>query len=380
MIKKGVFVSLLTTVSWGVEGSHIYADSQLQENGIVEVLGDSSNKEIPSTLPLIPAQPVASISVSTCAPDQSTVSSPCYASISADFLYFKAVEDSLAYALRTPSAWVSGRFSGSFVEPDWDYFPAVRAALAITTATCWDIAAYWTYVYSSRSTSASSDSYDLYTIMTQATPALSGNAFVNHVAGKWKLNFNVAELLLEGSICLTKNFSLQPAFGIAGAMIRQNVNVRYEDYLIVSPAVSPQHVTGKNATWGVGPKIALGMVFFMPRDFSFDFLAGFASLLGKSDAKTKYSQFLKSQALVTSPNDFLEFTEDSNRLFSMMQIQASLEKRWGCDGDGFSLMLGWETQVWFRQMRLNYFGTIDAVSTGADLTLQGPFIRASLLF
>jgi hypothetical protein len=295
-----------------------------------------------------------------------------------DFLYFKPVEDSLAYAMRSPNSTTTlTQYTGDFIQPDWKYSPAFRLDLGVPVGfEGWGLDLSWTYFDQSNSTHETSSVYDLYTTMAQASPALSGNAFVNSVRGKWHLQLNNVELTLEKVIPLLKSFSIRPIFGVAYAVIDQSLSVNYQDYLIESPlAQSPQKIKGNNNTWGVGPKIALGMAFTMPLEFSFDFLVSFSGLFGKSSAKTTYSDFLNAGSSNT-----IGFKESGNRLFTMLQLQASLKRIWAWESVRFSLQAGWETQIWFRQLRLNYFGTLDAPSIGADLTLQGPFARAALEF
>jgi hypothetical protein len=91
--------------------------------------------------------------------------------------------------------------------------------------------------------------------------------------------------------------------------------------------------------------------------------------------KTKYSNLLGLSA-----DDTISFIARKTRLFSKVQVRAVAEKKWcWCDA-ALALSAGWETQVWFRQLRLDYFSTMGSPSNGSDLTLQGPFGQIALTF
>lgn len=298
--------------------------------------------------------------------------------ISGDLLYFKAVEDSLSFIFNTTNSLDTkntGQFGGSFVEPDWEYTTGFRLALSIpTTLVSWDLDFGWTSVSNnSNKVSKTSNSYSIYTELSQVNLGSSGDAFVNNASGKWHLNLNAFDITLASQIDMNKNLRLKPVLGVEGAIVKQKMAVSYTNFIIQSTyANPPQRVFGKNSTWGIGPKVGLGMTVCMPVDINF--FASFSSLFGKGKAKTTYSNMLNQPNVPTS------IMANLTRLFYQVQLQISVEKSWEWKKGFSSVSIGWETQSWFRQLRLNYYATIESPSPGSDLTLQGPFAKILIGF
>lgn len=298
--------------------------------------------------------------------------------VSGDLLYFKAVEDSLSFIFNTTDSLDTkntGQFGGSFVEPDWEYTTGFRLALSIpTTLVSWELDFGWTSLENnSNKVSKTSNSYSIYTELSQVNLGSSGNSFVNNASGKWHLNLNAFDITLESLIDMNKNLTLRPILGVEGAVVEQKMSVSYTNFIIQSIyATPPQAVLGKNSTWGIGPKVGLGMSVCMP--ININFLASFSSLFGKGKAKTTYSNMLNQ------PDISASITANLTRLFYQVQLQISAEKSWKWNNRLFSFSIGWETQSWFRQLRLNYYATVEAPTPGSDLTLQGPFAKILIKF
>jgi hypothetical protein len=301
-----------------------------------------------------------------------------------DYLYFKAVEDSLAFAVDmpiNPDKEANSYFAGDFVEPKWKYNSGFRAGVAVPTELGnWEIGASWSYIRSSKSKQTKTSShFNLYTLKSQLDLGLlAGDPVVNHTKGDWKLNFNVVDITLESPVYINNSLKLRPIIGVQGSIINQKTSISYSSFFINDLyANPPQKIHGKNDTWGVGPKLGLGITLAMPHEVNLNFVAGFASLFGKGKAKTTYSDFLNQP--VAGPT---HLNANTTRLFSQLQLQGALEKIWELQNNcaSLSFAIGWEAQTWFRQLRLNYYGTVENPSAGSDLTLQGPFARILLDF
>ncbi len=302
-----------------------------------------------------------------------------YMRVSADFLYFKAIQDSLTYSIKTPLDSTGGpAFSGgSLKEPSWKYSAGVR--LDIDWPIRWDeweMGASWTYLSNNASQTASgSATSSFYTVLSQSNVGLSGNNYATSASTSWKLLFNIFELNFAKSVVLSKGLKIRPILGAQAALIKQNNYVKYT-YINDNPsATSPQTVNGNNKIWGLGPKIALDTTLVMPYQLDLNFLASVASLYGQGKGVARYSSFINtltpfSESVVTQ----------ANRLFTNMQLQISFEKEWTWDDISFAIAAGWETQTWFQLARINYYGTITEPVAGSNLTIQGPFFRAFLAF
>jgi hypothetical protein len=61
--------------------------------------------------------------------------------------------------------------------------------------------------------------------------------------------------------------------------------------------------------------------------------------------------------------------------------QAGINKQWVFKrGASLEVALGWELQIWEKQLRLNYFSTFVSTPSGSDLSLYGPFFKANIGF
>lgn len=308
--------------------------------------------------------------------------------VSCDWLYFKAVQESLPFSVSVPDSIDminSSYFGGSLSEPKWKYSSGVRIGAGIPTGLGnWELGASWSYVSNKASRSKTSSNYKLFTLASAQDLDITGDSLANYAKGNWKLNFNTADITLESPIYINNSLKLRPIIGVQGASIQQKTNVKYSDFnqqllVIANP---PQKLHGKNNTWGVGPKLGLGIAVAMPCEWNFNFLASFASLFGKGKSKVTYSSFVNlmvtPQEVISAPNNTISW--DTTRLFSMIQLQGSVEKVWDFDCASLGVSVGWEAQTWLRQQRLVYYGTVVDPSQGSDLTLQGPFARVSLDF
>jgi hypothetical protein len=91
--------------------------------------------------------------------------------------------------------------------------------------------------------------------------------------------------------------------------------------------------------------------------------------------ETKYRDFLDAPS-----NSTVEIKDSERRVFTVEQLQAGLMKKWIYPKWGFGVALGWEFQVWTRQMRLNWFNSFSTPPNGSDLSLYGPFLNLFLDF
>lgn len=302
--------------------------------------------------------------------------------LSGQLLYFKPIETAITYALRTPNPEIvplsDRNYVGNFVLPEWKYSPGVRLQGWVPMRyDDWEIGGSWTLLRNhSKKTVIESQEYDIYTTRSQIILGVFGNGFVKHVFGEVDLRLNGLDLFFQKKIPIGQTTILYPIFGLKGAHIKQAIHTLYADLFITSPlANSPRSVFSKNKTWGIGPLIGMGMDFTFSSSVHLDFLTTFSSLSGKGNSQTVYSDFLN-----LSPRAFQSYTRRSPELFSTAQIKIGIEKSWSAPKFLLKVGGGWETQVWFNQLKINDNSNVENPSVGSTLTLQGPFFRFLLEF
>lgn len=303
-------------------------------------------------------------------------------SIFGEWIYFKAIEDSLKYAQKTPQNPTLTPISSS-VEQKFDYTSGVRVGLEYRLPkNSWEIGANWMwYETHNDRINDSSDSFGILAVLALPVYGISQNSQVNGVKGNWSLKINSVDLDFKMPLHISKKFILTPLGGIKAGFVSQTIKVDYSDFLILQPlANTPQTIEGRNTMWGVGPMIGMEANFLFTKLFSIFFKGNVAGLCGQFNLKTTYSDFLgvPAEAKLT--------VRDTNYRISLVeQIQAGLEKKWQFGKRDrkyleIDLSVGWEVQVWTKQMRLNLFDTFVEPSNGSDLTLYGPFVKGEFRF
>lgn len=317
-----------------------------------------------------------------------------------DLIYFKPIEDSLTYAV-TNSFTMGPPTSpaGKLVEQEFAYRPGARVGVLIPLDYDeWEFDINYTYFHSNAPTTTASDPGQfLFTTLTNSYWPLANNALNNqcgHLTGNWKLKMDFVDFEFKRPFLVGKALMISPVLGIKASLVRQHVRVEYGNifpnyYGIGTPILAPQTVVGKSKVWGVGPEFAAEMKLLVPRKVSLFMRGAFSCMFGQFNMTTKYTDFLaysstggSTPVLTIGGQTGSNIIQDKiTRLFCVAQLQGAVSKWWMLGRcSSLELMLGWETQIWWRQMRMNWFSTLANQPDGSDLTLQGPFARMTLTF
>ncbi|MCC6127592.1 MAG: hypothetical protein IT584_00090 [Chlamydiae bacterium] len=340
-----------------------------------------------------------------CAACNTWVSSQLYApqktvGFSADVLYFQPVQDNLKYG-ETNTVTLSP--PGQSVDQSFMYKLGFRGALHIPLYyDDWGMDVSYMYFYPTMPTTHKVDGNQFLFMTLAQTYFVQVNNALNiqcgEITGNWALKMDVLDIELKRSCWLGKSFFIEPILGLQASRVRQRLVVRYDNLYINNgangpngPLLNPQKIVSTSEVWGLGPEVGANMRFLLPQGFNLFFRAAFSSMFGQFKTTTKYSEFIATSggitaippsALISVPvSNISTLKETIARSFSMMQIQASFAKLWKFGKTGsVELVLGWETQFWWSQNRMNWFSTVALPSEGADLSLQGPFGRVDVQF
>lgn len=303
-------------------------------------------------------------------------------SLYGEWLYFKAIEDSLKYAQTTPQNPTFTPKSHS-VEQLFNYTSGFRIGIGYRLPrNNWGISADWMQYHTHNpKVNKQSDDFGILAVMVIPIYGIAQNSQVDSAVGKWSLEIDSIDLKLNMPIHMSKRFIMSPSGGVMAGLVNQKIDVQYGDFLIVQEgAATPQRVEGKNNMWGVGPMIGLDAKFLVMDQLGLFFSGNLSALCGQFKLKTTYKDFLNApeQAKLT-------ISGNENRVSLVEQIKAGIEWNWQIGETGhkymeINLSAGWEVQVWTRQMRLNLFDTFVDPSQGADLTFYGPFIKGEFRF
>ena len=301
-------------------------------------------------------------------------------SLFGDVLYFKAIEDSIKYAEHIPQNQTFTPTVKS-ISQDFEYNPGFRVGVnGAFDHELWNVRATWMH-YRARPQSKHASTTDFGLLATFAVPVWGslGNSQVNKVKGNWNLLINAIDLDVRRMFNI-KGFSITPIAGIKGGLIEQKVNIHYGEFLLDFPLlVPPRTIEGKISFWGVGPLLGIELGYLLNNQFKFFALGTISYLTGGIDTKTLYRDF-STQNILPPENSQVKI-EDSKMTVSIFeQLQLGMDKRWIFKRWALELAIGWEVQIWGKQLKLNSMGTFITPPDSGDLSLYGPFLRAKIDF
>lgn len=294
-----------------------------------------------------------------------------------DFLYFKAIEDSLVYAEKVPQT-ATFQPKVKNVKQHFEYKPGFRVGAGYDFDQYrWKLRSSWMYYKISPAKRHAFDpNFSLLAILDIPVWGALGNSLTNSVKGKWNLEMDVIDLDVRRHFDL-KGFSLDPVGGIKCAFIKQKIQAQYGDFKIdFSDVVTPHNIEGKSLFFGIGPLLGMEIHYKLSKQWHFFLNGNFSWLVGHFYTKTTYTEFTPG----TPADSKIEIKNHTSRVCLFEQVQAGIDKQWIFKKSAFGITLGWELQVFQHQMNLNYFSNFVSPPSEGDLSLYGPFIRANIDF
>lgn len=294
-----------------------------------------------------------------------------------DFLYWRAQEDNLIFALRdVPIIQAAGVTPGKVLlaEPKFKYTPGWRAGAGFNLPYGgWDICTSWTSIESHAEDAVTEPNFGIGALLVPSFGD-TNNTDASFSRGKWSLQFNALDVDLGRGSLLSRRFSLRPIAGAKLAWIHQHLNVHYEGFLPGS--TKPDEINDIKAFarfMGAGPKVGtaarwkLGDWFGLYGDFAT------ALLYGEVHSKTNITATPGSSTIRTIP-----VLHERHVLRPMVELRGGID--FGhCFGRLCSIYLGagYEAQFWWDQneMILGFFRNTDG-----DLQFQGATGRLRLEF
>lgn len=299
-------------------------------------------------------------------------------SFTLDVLYFKAIEDSLKYG-ENDSNFSNYPISDNSktIQQKFKYSPGIRVSLNLPAYDCWMLGFSYTHFSAiPQTTHAQNNDGALFGSLIAPVYYAPVNENVSNLSGKWTLRLESFDALLKKKIILDNSFLASIFMGLQGCSIHQKVNVNYTFFNPRPSLASPQSVRGYSSLFGIGPKMGAELKLIFPYAFSFFAKGSFSCILGAFKTTTKYSR-----PIISNAYDNISLKDNPMRICTVSELQMAFSKWWttsNCIDIEFTI--GWETQVWSRQMRMNWFNTLSSPPDGSDLTLHGPFANLSIWF
>jgi hypothetical protein len=299
-----------------------------------------------------------------------------------ELIYWEAIEDSLRFAMKNcPAASVGATAAVTdsplcpAVNQRLGYDPGARASVFVPILYDeWELGATYTYFYTTPPVSRVNDprGYLYANLESSALGNFSAAQSLTSAKSKWNLKMNVVDLELRRPFVIGQALMLEPIMGAKASFVRQKYDVHYGFF---TPGTGQANrVIGTSSVWALGPEFGAEMRFLIPKQVSFSVKGMFAAMMGIFSGNTLYTEYYET-------DEEMSLTEKKTRLFEVGQLQCGFSKWWAIKNESsLELTLGWEAQIWWRQMRMNWMSTATLPPQGADLTIQGPFFRGSWNF
>lgn len=331
-------------------------------------------------------------------------------SLTADFLYWQALEDNLQYGSVDLNAGVALSESNTIVfpydlltlNPNHSFHPGSRVSLKLTTPKQhWETEAIWTHLASLNSKASDVRAGGIQHILTSnvmSNTSINSNLTELEVYGTtkntWKCLYDTFDLLVGKTFTTGKYTTLKPKVGIRGALIRQLFEKRYSGTYIAEIASSGQtasfagtiDVTDKNRNWGLGWKGGVDIDWMLPQGFHL-FNQSSLSLLVCSFS-TKHRELNPEKLFPSSANrsDASFVRNDTHTVMLRPNLENLIGVGWGKLLNAqyyLDLALAYETNIWWGGHNAIYVLDRDSrkIQTNlGDLGFHGALFKARLDF
>jgi hypothetical protein len=320
--------------------------------------------------------------------------------ITADFIYWVAYEEGLSYAYNgvsnAPTPVPASAEKGKLLRPNFKWEPGFKVGLGNKFAhDGWDFYAQYTWLNSDADDNDdNNDCCPTEIVLAKtnywvATAACPEAMLVGEAGTKWNLNsFNVLDLEFGRNFYISKFLTLRPFGGFKFSWQHQKYKVKYYDVMFVGdqyntpssdltiPVPSNVKLDLKQREFGVGFRMGMNTEWYFCK-----WLGGYSNFAMTG----MWNRFHQSrEAEVNDISTGVEYVSENikDKIFdvtAVLEIGLGLFFEWAFSDDHymFSLVAGWETQVWFNQ---NNFIFLMANNAPGNLAFQGFTLKAGFAF
>jgi hypothetical protein len=303
--------------------------------------------------------------------------------VRADWLYWKANETGLSYALNQDffkfSSLVS-MGSGNAAHPKFDWQSGFRVGIGYTVPRDhWDISLLWTWNEGKGSDSQTSNNDAVPTILPIFIhPNVYNDESIvacMEASDDVLIHLNLIDLDLGRKSKLGKCFGIHPHLGLRSAWINQIHNVDYHNLFDSEKeeVLKTYHTHMTNKFWGLGPRIGIGADFNLGVGLSLVSDVSLSLLYGLFEI-THSEQFA-----INSHSEGTILAEGNNFHSEALVTDVELGLRWSRpffkERIRLTLQAGWEHHMFLSQNQLMHFvdgqNWANFIQNQGDLSFQG---------
>lgn len=310
--------------------------------------------------------------------------------ITGDFLYWKANENGLDYAVKrkviSETTPIDG--NGDLINPNFNWDPGFRVGIGWNTNhDDWDLSLFWTRLHTSAQGHRHAGNQHLYGVYATGSSALV--AF-DKASAYLKIHLNVLDLELGREFYVGKSLSIRPHVGLENVWISQHYTTKYDGHpAFQNSAAAPSdynHIFFRNHFWGVGARAGLDTQWEL--GWGFSFVGDLAASLLYGDFNLKRTcRVLETVGIADSSKAHIDKHLTQGRTALEFFLGIEWDVMLIADRFHFATNLGWEQHIYFGQNQIFNFesasGTTDRgkiTSSNDDLTFQGLTLSMRLDF
>lgn len=293
--------------------------------------------------------------------------------IAAEFLYWRADEDGLAYAANTRVSPDLTSYNAKDLDIHGEWKPGTRVAVGylFDNFDQWDLTLGWTYFYDKANQRREGSTFPTGVAITSAPShqliphwfaALGPTA--SSAEAHWNVHFNTVDLEVGRNYFISKNISLRPHMGVRGVWIDQDYKAKYNGVwtvLIIPTASLPVAEFLENHTKfkgdldykGAGLVTGADLLWRFTPNWGFFGRVGGSLTYGRFDVKERFNGFRPNVGAVLTPVD-VTVKRAFNRVRANLETAAGFQWEKGLYNDKYhiSFRACYELSEWFQQNEL----------------------------
>lgn len=315
-----------------------------------------------------------------------TCQAPCSMGIlvSSSFLYWQPQEDGLDFVIQSNDAVSLGN-EAKVHRMDFDWNPGFRVLLGYQFPKQMTVASSWTHYLTEGTESLSPETGVLFSVWSLPVGGIPPLAFETKASAKTHLSLNIVDLGVSAPFTPRSFLELSPSIDLSSVWLHQEFNIHLSGGPGINGfVVQDDHITMKNNSWGIGPKVGIGTLWHCGNGFG---------VVGNFSLSLLYTFFKVSQneqatfAGLTPSTTYLDIDENSFHV-GCLNFDFFLGIRWETlfctDWLHFLVEAGWENIIFLGQNQLMRFPShlnngMNSTSQGA-VSFQGLTARAAITF
>jgi Legionella pneumophila major outer membrane protein precursor len=307
--------------------------------------------------------------------------------LTADFIWWRAVEEGLDYAFKGTTTFPHNADRGRVHHPDFSYEPGFKVGFGLKFRhDGWDFFSQYTRLIVEEGETrnrARSDRDGNSSVQSNITLPEGGNLntfWAGEANAKWGLRFNVLDLELGRNFWISKRLTLRPFVGMKFDWTSQKFRVKYDDidvdniYSTTLNNGAELKMKMQQHQWAVGLRTGLDTAWYMARKWCIFGDVAFSGMLNDFDVHRK-DRVERVNGTAWTQNHLIR---KSHPVTAVIEWALGLryETAFYHDDYMFQLQAGWEEQIWFNQNQFIFFPNAGS----SDLSFQGLTIKAAFYF